>query len=64
MDDSKSVIQRSQLSEFLEITKTLQMASFYGTITFEWQNGVIVLMRKDETYKPKDFFNIVITKVN
>lgn len=36
----------------LQIIKHLHTEKFYGKITFEFKNGMVCLVRKEETVKP------------
>lgn len=48
------------LDDCLKLHEALKADNFFGTITEHWQNGEIVLIEKRQTFKPKDFAQVVI----
>lgn len=44
-----------QLDYLNRLQENLKASKFYGTIIQTWQNGEVVLVKKEEVYKPRDF---------
>ena len=44
--------KKSEINQVSAIIKTAQHMKFYGKITLEFKNGLIDLIRKEETIKP------------
>ena len=38
----------------------LEREKYWGRITQHWQNGEVVLIEKQQTFKPKDFDKVLV----
>ena len=41
------------MQEVIELLKQLEETRFFGKITLDFQNGELILIRKEQTIKPK-----------
>lgn len=51
---------KEDIQDLARLHEGLETERFWGKITQHWQDGRIVLIEKQQTFKPKDFDKVLI----